>query len=56
MSNGNRNNVAKCGSGTVATVSESRKAQEGDVERIWETETFTVHMSIYPSSLGFAQN
>ncbi len=42
MSNGNRNNVAECGSGTVATVSESRKAQEGDVEWIWETETLTV--------------
>lgn len=37
MSNGNRNNVAECGSDTVASVSESRKAQEGDVEWIWET-------------------
>lgn len=45
VSNGNRNNVAECGGGTVATVSESGKAQEGDVEWIWETETLTVGFS-----------
>lgn len=37
MSNGNRNNVTEYGSDTGATESESRKAQEGDVEWIWET-------------------
>lgn len=46
MSNGNRNNVAECGSGAGAPLSESRKAQEGDVERIWETETLTVYLSV----------
>lgn len=45
MSNGNRNNVAECGSGTIAVVSKSGKAQEGDVEWIWETETLTVGIS-----------
>lgn len=45
MSNGNRNNVAECGSGAVTVVCESGKAQEGVVEWIWETETRTAGFS-----------
>lgn len=52
MSNGNRNNVVECGSGAAATVSESRKAQEGDVEWIWESETL-IYLSVYHLSLAY---